>query len=281
MVLDRELLAFSPGRAFTDIRGNADPSGEILLGYTGVGINRLTTSFPWGDQDPTTQTNDVDRVVTVTLNEGLMANPSTPGDYAITIRMVSVDPDTDDANDEAGSDPIVLAFERTLSVFGAGEVPTPPGLWSEDRDALAIPGALIEPTRGEGALERIVGTTDSQDLQDGFCIRIDDPSAFRATTEVNVDAEASADFDTRLYLFRSDGAPLLVNDDSGGGTGSTLEAASTDGSGFTLTRPGDYQLFVVGSADEPRDGSGQSLFDFPIRSRSQRILRHRRGIPRW
>ena len=139
-------------------------------------------------------------------------------------------------------------------------------VWIEAGDAPSFPDSAAQVTRGQGALTSIVGTTDSAggDLRDAYCVRIADPGSFLATTDPASDPGASGDFDTRLFLFRPDSAPVLANDDtppSGAPFLSTLTGMATDGSNFVLSQPGEYVLIVGGSSDDPRDAADVDLFD--------------------
>ena len=138
-------------------------------------------------------------------------------------------------------------------------------VWSEAGDAWSFPDGNGQQTRGSGALVAIEGSTDTAagDLRDAYCIRITDPGAFLATTDPATDEGASGNFDTCLFLFRPDGAPVLAQDDTPAADGSlsTLTGVATDGSGFILSQPGEYVLVVGATLDEPQDGANVDLFD--------------------
>lgn len=55
-----------------------------------------------------------DTDVRFTLPAGILQLPSQPGDYQVTVRATSVDPDTGDQDDQAGTPPTV--YERTVPV---------------------------------------------------------------------------------------------------------------------------------------------------------------------
>jgi hypothetical protein len=108
-----------------------------------------------------------------------------------------------------------------------------------------------------------VGATGAGDPRDAYCIKISDPGTFLATTDPAVAEGATADFNTRLFLFRADGAAILGNDDTPpGGTPflSTLTSSATDGSGFVISQPGEYVLVVGGLPDQPVDAVDGPLF---------------------
>lgn len=129
---------------------------------------------------------------------------------------------------------------------------------------MSFPDQAAQVTRGQGQLSIVEGATGLADARDAYCIRIDESFFFRATTDPNSHPEASATFDTRLFLFDEYGWPVLANDDSsaGGTTLSTLERSASDGSGFELEQRGRYTLVVAGAADSPQDVTGADLFDF-------------------
>jgi len=136
-------------------------------------------------------------------------------------------------------------------------------IWTEVGDASSYPDDEGQLTRGEGPLDVIVGSIGPFDRRDAYCLKIVDPETFAATTDPETDPSADADFATRLFLFRQDGAPVLANDDTSSGAPSglsTLTGSATDGSGYVLTRPGQYVLVVSGEMDDPRDDANVASF---------------------
>ena len=136
-------------------------------------------------------------------------------------------------------------------------------VWIESGDAPSFPDGPAQVTRG-AVLDTISGSTGAGDLRDAYCIRIVEPDSFLATTDPATSPTANADFDTRLFLFRSDGAPVLANDDTPPSQPpflSTLTGSATDGSGFVLSQPGEYVLVVGGSPEDPQDPTDLNLFD--------------------
>lgn len=136
-------------------------------------------------------------------------------------------------------------------------------VWTESGDAPSFPDGAAQVTRGEESLDTIIGSTGEGDLRDAFCIKITDPASFLATTDPTTDPGASGDFDTRLFLFHPDGAPVLANDDTPPSSSpflSTLTGVATDGSGFVLSQPAEYVLIVAGFSDDPQDGADVDLF---------------------
>ena len=89
--------------------------------------------------------------------------------------------------------------------------------WIEDGDAPETPTACAQAVTGNGPLLTITGSTETggDDFVDAYVIDIIDAANFSAA--------ASADWDTRLFLFDASGAALLANDDA------RLEIAPTYG----------------------------------------------------
>jgi len=137
--------------------------------------------------------------------------------------------------------------------------------WIETNDALSFPDGQAQVTRGEGDLPFIFGSTELliSDLRDAYCIKIDDPTNFQITSDANTSPYATADFDTRLFLFDKRGTPILYNDDTPPSSSpfhSSLTGIATDGSNFVLSQAGEYVLVVAGFSDDPLDNIANQLF---------------------
>ena len=74
-------------------------------------------------------------------------------------------------------------------------------------DAGDFPAGSAQAT-GSGPLDMILGNTAGSDFVDAYLIEIVDPAGFSAF---------ATGFDTRLWLFETDGTPLLANDNGGAG----------------------------------------------------------------
>lgn len=138
------------------------------------------------------------------------------------------------------------------------------GTWSEFGDAPSFPDGQAQVTRGEGDLFFISGSTAATDPRDSYCIKISNPSSFQVTSDTNINGFATANFDTRLFLFDKKGKPILFNDDtppSSSPFASTLTGVATDGSGYVLSQPGEYILVVAGFSDDPLDNIANNLFN--------------------
>ena len=138
--------------------------------------------------------------------------------------------------------------------------------WLETDDAPSFPDGQAQVTRGEGDLPFIFGSTEQliPDLRDAYCIKINDPENFRATTDAAVDTNAFASFDTRLFLFDKLGKPVLFNDDtpptSVSPYASTITSLTTDAD-FELIQAGEYILVIGGFSDDPRDTIDSYIFN--------------------
>lgn len=120
-----------------------------------------------------------------------------------------------------------------------------------------------------GAIEGRLGPAD---FVDAYCIHIDDVLSFQATTNPLVDPQASADFDTRLFLFEydtrnTDPVKRLANDDSPfPGFGSLITDPATY-PGVLVNAPiplaqKRYLLAINAYPNELRDTNGDPNFDF-------------------
>jgi len=106
----------------------------------------------------------------------------------------------------------------------------------------------------------LAGDEESEDAQDMFRLVIVDPVTitFFAGTAAGFGGEAT--FNTRLWLFDSDGFGLLANDDSGGPQSGFFDM-SDDGTNIVIDAPGVYYLAITGAGVEPVDEFLQPIFD--------------------
>lgn len=122
--------------------------------------------------------------------------------------------------------------------------------WREVGDAGALPPGQV--TIGPGALTSITGKLEGQngnvtDFEDMYCIRIVNPTAFRATTV------GGASMDTQLWLFSAGGLGVAFNDDSTG-VQSTL-------TGQFVPAAGIYHIAITGYNRDAVDASGALLWN--------------------
>lgn len=117
--------------------------------------------------------------------------------------------------------------------------------WNEQGDAPdLIPG---QQTTGTGAITAITGALSSTTDVDAYCIQIDNPAAFSASTV------GGASFDTQLFLFDAGGLGVTHDDDApAGGTQSRI-------TGQYLPGPGTYVLVVSAYNRDP-----VNIFSLPI-----------------
>jgi hypothetical protein len=133
-----------------------------------------------------------------------------------------------------------------------GQTPPPPqeNIWVETIDAgQLLPGQM---TIGEGHIVRIDGALSNLNDVDLYCIQIDNPTQFHASTVGLVD------FDTQLYLFDSTGKGVTFNDDDPAITGSWSHIT-----GQFVTAPGTYYLAITRWDQDPRSSSGDIWLDEP------------------
>lgn len=112
--------------------------------------------------------------------------------------------------------------------------------WSEFGDGGADAGDMPSAGYDLSALDlgAIVGEFSFSGDVDIFKIRIVDPAAFSATTEIDPGTHP----DTRLSLFSADSLGLYFNDDS---PGDTLGLSTLPSDSLDLTQPGIYYLAVT------------------------------------
>ena len=139
----------------------------------------------------------------------------------------------------------LLACGIALGILFA--VPAMAQVWNEVDDAGDLPGTVQTPT-GSGDLTAIAGTIAASDA-DMYCVRIDVPANFSATTC------AGSTLDTQLWLFFEDGRGVACNDDDPGGCG--LQSKVT---GTFVPTAGQYLLAVTVYNRDPQDASAQLIW---------------------
>lgn len=121
--------------------------------------------------------------------------------------------------------------------------------WVEQGDAGDLPATAQVPA-GAGALTTIAGTIVANDA-DMYCINITDTAAFFAETC------AGANYDTQLFLFRSNGLGINMNDDSCS-VQSRMAAAAVGCANFQ--GPGQYLLAISRYNRDPIDAAAALLW---------------------
>jgi len=139
----------------------------------------------------------------------------------------------------------LLACGVALGILFA--VPAMAQVWNEVDDAGDLPGTVQTPT-GSGDLTAIAGTIVPNDA-DMYCIRIDVPDNFSATTC------AGSTLDTQLWLFFEDGRGVTFDDDDPGGCG--LQSKIT---GTFVPAAGQYLLAVSTYNRDAQDEQSQLLW---------------------
>lgn len=92
-----------------------DPSVTHTTGAGGEHV--FTLDFPdGGDGDPNVHESTFDTDIRYRLFDGIAVNPSTPGDYTVTIEATAVDPDTGGDDDMAGTDPLTFMDQVVVTV---------------------------------------------------------------------------------------------------------------------------------------------------------------------
>lgn len=119
--------------------------------------------------------------------------------------------------------------------------------WVEQGDAGDLPATAQIPI-GTGALTSIRGTCTTGDV-DMYCISVDDPATFAATT-CNL-----VSWDTQLFVFDQAGAGVKTNDDGGCGLQSLISGLDDCGAS-----PGDHFIAISRYNNDPRDAANAAIF---------------------
>lgn len=141
-----------------------------------------------------------------------------------------------------------IAFS-VAALAGAAHAQT----WVEVGDAgPLIPGQI---TVGIGALTSIQGSLSTVDIEDLYCIRIDNPSAFSATTN------GGAAWDTQLFLFNANGIGVSFNDDISNVTPINRQSRLT---GQFVPSPGIYFIGISPYDRDAVSAGGEIWTDTPF-----------------
>jgi hypothetical protein len=111
------LRSLSFGSAYADVipDGRFSPGLEPVLRHSDAATFVLRLPLG-GDANAATRVAPFDSRVTLVLLAGLITSPRQAGTYVITAELLSVDPDTDDADDGVGAPPMALAFDVTQQI---------------------------------------------------------------------------------------------------------------------------------------------------------------------
>jgi len=121
------LRSLNDGMAYLDLfaDGSYTPQFEPELSISPSA--GLSLRLPYGgDADPQTLLAPGDFRATLSLFQGLLANPAVGGSYPVAAELLSVDPDSDDSNDGGGlppqrvtaSLPVIIVGPPPVSAFG-------------------------------------------------------------------------------------------------------------------------------------------------------------------
>jgi hypothetical protein len=144
----------------------------------------------------------------------------------------------------------LLALSTILGVVSAS--PALAQVWAEAGDAGDLPATVQTPI-GAGPLTAITGALPTGTDADLYCIRIDNPQAFNATTCL-VTA-----FDTQLWLFLPSGNGVTADDDDEGGCG--LQSTIT---GRYVSAAGTYLIGITGYNRDPNGPNGLIWLNTPF-----------------
>ena len=118
------VLGLGGDLAFADLDFDGAQLPGIEPTVTHSGTHVFSVALPrGGDRNPATLQSSVSFGMTLTLLPGILDNPPAPGAYLVEADFTSVDPDTDGADDAAGSAPATLATDETVQI---GDGPCPP-----------------------------------------------------------------------------------------------------------------------------------------------------------
>lgn len=124
------------------------------------------------------------------------------------------------------------------------------GVWTEIPDAGdLLPGQI---TVGSGSLDQIDGAIDVTEFTDLYCIYINNPANFSATTV------GGTTLDTQLFLFNSNGIGVSFNDDT---SSSVFQSTITN---QFVAVPGIYFLAVSTYDTDPTSAGGDIWLDGPF-----------------
>lgn len=118
------LRSLGPDVAYADVIADEvfTPDFEPSLGRAGDTEFHLRLPFG-GDADPDTIVASFGAQINLVLFAGALVNPETGGDYIVSAELISVDPDSDSADDGLGAPPLSLAFEFPVTIDGPPNAP--------------------------------------------------------------------------------------------------------------------------------------------------------------
>ncbi len=101
-----------------NLDGNPNPlKPQIEHSYDGQQNNVITITLPrGGDGSTSNNTAGFSSAVMASLRSGVFTTPATAGQYQATLDFTSVDPDSGDANDNAGSPPETFQLQTSINI---------------------------------------------------------------------------------------------------------------------------------------------------------------------
>ncbi|MDH7570015.1 MAG: PEP-CTERM sorting domain-containing protein [Armatimonadota bacterium] len=142
----------------------------------------------------------------------------------------------------------VIALSASLLAVGGASATT----WTEVGDAGDLPGTAQVIT-GSGPLTAIYGSIHEAGNADLYKIFVSDPANFSAST-----VNAATNFDTHLFLFRSDGTGVYANEDAG-----VPQSLLPAGHVYSPTTPGEYFLGIAAYTWDPVNADGVMFQEYP------------------
>ncbi|WP_394694096.1 hypothetical protein [Hyphobacterium sp.] len=102
----------------SNLDGNTNPlKPQIEHSYDGQQNNIITITLPrGGDGSTANNTAGFSSAVMASLRSGIFTTPAAAGQYQATLDFTSVDPDSGDANDNAGSPPETFQLQTTITI---------------------------------------------------------------------------------------------------------------------------------------------------------------------
>jgi hypothetical protein len=148
-------------------------------------------------------------------------------------------------------------------------------IWDDDltEDAEALPAgaqvvttAVVGQIRGKLSGNAFMGGGDFVDM---YAIQITQPLELKFSTGGAQTGGGSAQFDSRLFLFRASGTgvggdalAVFANDDAfPGNPGSFIGSQANDGSGFILQKPGIYYIAITVDGINALNANGGQIFE--------------------
>lgn len=108
-------MAYADSNLNGSFESDREPAIEHSGGATSPHMVKVTVPYG-GDANQTTGTAQFDSEIIFGMRTGLFTHGLTTGAYTLSSDFISVDPDTDGADDNAGDPPITISATRTISI---------------------------------------------------------------------------------------------------------------------------------------------------------------------